>query len=169
MKRVLVIGCPGSGKSTLARKLQKILRLPLYYLDMLNWNADGTTVPREAFRQRLDEVIGKDRWIIDGNYGSTMEQRMKACDTVIFLDFPLDVCLGGIKERKGRPRPDMPWVEEPDREDEDFLGFVRSYASESRPKVMELLSKYRDKNILIFKTRTEADAYCESLKKEPRK
>ena len=42
MKKILVIGCPGSGKSTYARRLQKITDLPLYYLDMLFWNADKT-------------------------------------------------------------------------------------------------------------------------------
>lgn len=169
LKRIVIIGCPGSGKSTFARKLQKTLGLPLYYLDMLNWNADGTTVPREVFRQRLDEVIERDEWIIDGNYGSTMERRIKACDTIIFLDFSLEVCLDGIRTRKGKIRPDMPWVEEPDREDEAFLAFIQNYASESRPKVMELLDKYRNKNIVIFKTCAEADAYCGDLNKESRK
>ena len=43
MKRVIIIGCPGSGKSTFARELHARTNLPLYYLDMLYWNADRTT------------------------------------------------------------------------------------------------------------------------------
>ena len=88
MKRVIIIGCPGSGKSTFARELHARTNLPLYYLDMLYWNADRTTVPKAEFRRRLGEVLEKDSWIIDGNYGSTMEMRMAASDTVIFFDYP---------------------------------------------------------------------------------
>jgi len=53
---------------------------------MMYWNADKTTVEKSVFLERLSAVLEKDEWIIDGNYGSTMELRMAACDTVIFLD-----------------------------------------------------------------------------------
>lgn len=161
MKRVIVIGCPGSGKSTFSRKLHNITGLPLYHLDMLYWNVDRTTVPREIFRERLQETIEKEEWIIDGNYGSTMELRMEACDTIIFLDYPMDVCLAGIKERRGKERTDMPWVEAEDEEDEEFIEFVKNYNTVSRPVVLELLKKYAGKKILIFKARAEADVFLE--------
>ena len=161
MKRVIVIGCPGSGKSTFSRKLHNITGLPLYHLDMLYWNVDRTTVPREIFRERLQETIEKEEWIIDGNYGSTMELRMEACDTIIFLDYPMDVCLAGIKERRGKERTDMPWVEAEDEEDEEFIEFVKNYNTVSRPVVLELLKKYIGKKILIFKARAEADVFLE--------
>ena len=87
MNKVLVIGCPGSGKSTFSRALQQVTDLPLFHLDMLYWNPDGTAVPKKTvFQERLRAVMSGERWIIDGNYGSTMELRMAACDTVIFLD-----------------------------------------------------------------------------------
>ena len=125
MKRVIIIGCPGSGKSTFARELHACTNLPLYYLDMLYWNADRTTVPKAEFRRRLGEVLEKDSWIIDGNYGSTMEMRMAVCDTVFFLDYPTEVCLAGIEARRGKVRPDMPWVE--NEEDAEFLEFIRQF------------------------------------------
>ena len=139
MKRVLVIGCPGSGKSTFARALQSATGLPLYYLDMLNWNADKTTVDRQVFIDRLNKILPCDEWIIDGNYSSTMELRMVACDTVIFLDYPLDVCLDGIRERRGKPRSDMPWIET--EEDSEFIEFIKNYNEQQKAKVLELLTK----------------------------
>ena len=162
MKKVIVIGCPGSGKSTVSRALHNKTGIPLYHLDMMYWNADKTTVEKSVFLERLSAVLEKDEWIIDGNYGSTMELRMVACDTVIFLDYPLDVCLGGIKERRGKPRSDMPWVETD--EDAEFIEFIKNYNEQQKPKVLELLEKYSDKNIVIFKSREEADAFLNGEK-----
>ncbi|MBQ7788495.1 MAG: adenylate kinase [Clostridia bacterium] len=157
MKKVIVIGCPGSGKSTVSRALHNKTGIPLYHLDMMYWNADKTTVEKSVFLERLSVVLEKDEWIIDGNYGSTMELRMAACDTVIFLDYPLDVCLDGIKERRGKPRIDMPWIET--EEDAEFIEFIKNYNEQQKPKVLELLEKYSDRNIIILGSREQADAF----------
>ena len=157
MKKVIVIGCPGSGKSTISRALHNKTGIPLYHLDMMYWNADKTTVEKSVFLERLFAVLEKDEWIIDGNYGSTMELRMVACDTVIFLDYPLDVCLDGIRARCGTPRSDMPWIET--EEDAEFIEFIKSYNEQQKPKVLELLEKYDDKNIIILRSREQADAF----------
>jgi len=125
MKKVIVIGCPGSGKSTFSRVLHNKLGIPLYHLGMMYWNADKTTVEKNVFPELLFDILEKDEWIVDGNYGFTMELRMATCDTVFFLDYPLDVCLDGIRERRGKPRSDMPWIET--EEDAEFIEFIKSY------------------------------------------
>jgi len=160
MKKIIVIGCPGSGKSTFARALHKITGIPLCHLDMLFWNEDKTTVGRDAFLERVASVIAGDEWIIDGNYGSTMEGRIAACDTVFFLDYPLEVCLDGVRSRIGKPRADMPWVET--AEDEQFIEFIRGYGEKERPEVLRLLGKYCDKRIIVFTSREQADAFLEA-------
>ena len=161
MQRIIVIGCPGSGKSTVSRALHNKTGIPLYHLDMMYWNADKSTVEKSVFLERLSAVLKKDEWIIDGNYGSTMELRMAACDTVIFLDYPLDVCLDGIKERRGKPRSDMPWIEI--EEDAEFVEFIKNYNEQQKPKVLELLKKYGDKNIIILESREQADEFLSYL------
>ena len=157
MKKIIVIGCPGSGKSTFAKALHNATGIWLYHLDMLYWNSDRTTVGKEIFRSRLMNVLAQPEWIIDGNYSSTMEMRMKECDTVFFLDYPTEICLDGIKQRKGKPRSDMPWIETED--DDEFLEFIRNYNNVSRPAVLELLQKYSDKNIFIFTDRKDAEQF----------
>ncbi len=163
MKKIIVIGCPGSGKSTFSKALHNITGIPLHHLDMMFWNADKTTVPKSVFLERLTSVSKTDEWIIDGNYGSTMEMRIQNCDTIFFLDYPLEVCLEGIRARKGKERTDMPWVE--DEDDEEFIEFIKDYNVSNRPVVMELLEKYSDKNIFVFGSRSEADEYLDKLRR----
>ncbi len=157
MKKIIVIGCPGSGKSTLSRKLHNITEIPLYHLDMMFWNEDKTTVEKSVFLKRLSEVLIKDSWIIDGNFSSTMERRMNECDTVIFLDYPTDVCLDGVEKRRGKPRGDIPWIET--EEDEEFTEFIKTFNVSRKPAILALLDKYKEKNIFIFKSREEADRF----------
>lgn len=162
MKKIIVIGCPGSGKSTFSRALHEKIGIPLHHLDLMFWNADKTTVEKSAFRARLAEALSGDEWIIDGNYASTMEERMAACDTVVFLDFPRDVCLEGVRERRGKPRSDMPWIET--EEDAEFISLIEKYNDEQRPKVLSLVEKYkRGREIYIFESRREADDFIESI------
>lgn len=162
MEKVIVIGCPGAGKSTFSRELNKITGLPLYHLDLLNWNSDKTTVGKEVFYDRLQNILILDKWIIDGNYLSSLELRIRECDTVFFLDYSSDVCINGIMERKGKPRSDMPWIETED--DEEFLQFVRDFNFNTRPSVIELITKYNEKNIIVFNNRAQADKYIMRIK-----
>ena len=150
MQKVIVIGCPGSGKSTFSNVLHDARGLPLNHLYMMNRNADGTNVPKYIFMERLHQALEKESWIIDGNYGSTMELWMQFCDTVFFLDYSLDICIDGIKSRKGKKRTDIPCITLED-EDKEFVEFIINYNSTSRPTVMELLQKYSHKRIIIFK------------------
>lgn len=163
MKRIIVIGCPGSGKSTLSRELHSRTGIPLHHLDRLYWNADGTTVEKCVFLERLSLVLGQAEWIIDGNYGATMEMRIEACDTVIFLDYPTQVCLEGIRERRGKPRSDLPWIET--EEDAEFIEFIKSYHEQQRPKVLALLEKYERKQRIVLRSRKEAKTFLQELTK----
>ena len=157
MKKIIIIGCPGSGKSRFARELNKKTGIPICHLDLLYWNADKTTVEKSVFLERLGEVMQTHEWILDGNFSSTMEMRMAACDTVIFLDYPCDVCLDGVRKRRGKPRADMPWIET--EEDSEFMEFITEFGNNRRPQIISLLEKYSYKNIFVFKSREEADAF----------
>ncbi len=162
MQKVIVIGCPGSGKSIFSKALHNATGLPLYHLDMMKWNADGTNVSKDTFMERLYQALNKESWIIDGNYASTMELRMQFCDTVFFLDYPTDICIASIKSRKGKERTDIPCITLED-EDHEFVEFIKDYNSVSRPAVMELLRKYSHKHIIIFENRNDADEFLSQI------
>lgn len=161
MKKIIVIGCPGAGKSTFSRALQKRTNLPLFYLDMLFWKADKTTVSREEFDERLGEILQQDRWIIDGNYGRTLELRLKECDTVFFFDLPVDVCLQGARSRIGKVREDMPWVEQ--ELDEDFHRWILDFPQRELPHIYALLEQYPDKKIVVFHSHEQVNEYLQTI------
>ena len=162
-KRVAVIGCPGGGKSTFSRALRDRVGLPLYHLDAIYWREDRTHLAREEFYPLMQEIIAREEWIMDGNYNATLEWRISACDLLIFLDYPAEVCLAGVRARRGQKRSDMPWVEEGD--DEEFLEFIRAFETESRPRILELIGKYPDKAVVTFRSREEAEGYLRELER----
>ncbi len=164
MEKVLVIGCPGSGKSTFSRALNKITGIPLFYLDMIWHKPDKTTCSREVFDQRLGEILRGERWIIDGNYARTLPLRLADCDTVFWLDYPLETCIEGIRARKGKPRADMPWIEM--EEDEEFMEFVRNFPLSGRREIQRLLKEYPEKDIVVFHSREESEAFLARQKKD---
>lgn len=124
--------------------MHEVSGIPLYHLDMMYWNADRTTVPREVFQEKLEAAL------------------RQACDTVFFLDYPVEVCLEGVNSRKGIKRTDLPWVEGAgELIEEEFLKFIRDFREESRPRILELLKKYAYKQIYVFKNREEAASFWE--------
>ena len=162
MKRAIVIGCPGSGKTTFAEKLNKITGLPLYYLDAVWHKPDRTHISREEFDQRIQEIFVTNEWIIDGNYGRTVEKRLRECDTVFLFDLPTEVCLQGATERLGKGRYDLPWIEK--ELDPEFEDFIKGFSKNSLPKLYELIEKYKaEKQVIIFKSRKEADNFLRKV------
>ncbi len=164
MEKIIVIGSPGAGKSTFSRKLKEITGLPLYYLDMIWHKPDKTNISKEEFDSRLKEILVTDKWIIDGNYQRTIEMRLEKCDTVFLMDFPLEVCLAGAMSRIGKKREDMPWLEE--ELDEEFRQWIVDFPVMKLPEIYEMLDKYGGKNIIVFKSRQEAETYLEKLNLE---
>lgn len=161
-KRIMVIGSPGAGKSTFSRKLREITGLPLYYLDSIWHKPDRTNISKEEFDKRLMEIVKEDSWIIDGNYQRTLKKRLDRCDTVFFLDYPLEICLKGAEERIGKKREDLPWLET--EFDEEFRRYIVDFAKEQLPEIYSLLKEYKkDRDIVIFYKREEASIYLRNL------
>ena len=127
------------------------------------WNADKTTVEKRVFLELLSFVLEKDEWIIDGNYGSTMELRMTACDTVFLFNLPVEVCLDGAISRIGKGRYDILWIET--ELDPSFMREIEEFPNKNLPTIYALIDKYKDgKTVVVFKSREEADAFLNGEK-----
>src|SRR4030095_14149138 len=130
MRKIMIIGCGGSGKSTFAVSLGKRLQIPVYHLDQLYWKPGWVETPKAEWIARMETLCSQDVWIIDGNYGGTMDVRFASSDTAILFDLPTRTCLYGALRRlfifRGRNRPDMaPGC--PERLDFKYLWWISTY------------------------------------------
>lgn len=168
MRRVAIIGCGGAGKSTLARKMGKKLELPVYHLDRLYWRADWQQTTPDEWKVLHDSLCTKPEWILDGNYSSMMDVRLKACDTAIFLDFPRLICLYGVLKRfiryRGRSRPDMA-LGCPERLTKEFLHYIWMYPKARRPGVLKKLESLKaEKSVYILTSSQNVSDFLEELR-----
>lgn len=162
----MIIGSPGAGKSTFARKLSTIIQVPIYHLDRCFWNEDKTSVDSETFDHRLGKLLEMEQWIIDGNYHRTIPLRLLHCDTVCYLDYSVDLCLQSVIDRRGKKRPDLPWVELEDLNDPDFqefLQYIRDYPKKQRPRINMWLNLHDSAKIYRFSNRDEANEFLEEI------
>jgi adenylate kinase family enzyme len=156
MKRVLVIGSGGAGKSTCARALGEILDIPVVHLDAEFWRPGWERTPQNEWEARIDELVRGESWIMDGNFGGTRERRIRAADTIIFLDLPRMLCLYRVAKRAvryyGRNRPDM--AEGCDEKlDLEFLLWVWNYPNSGRVRTLRDLAKTEGKRVIVLKSR----------------
>jgi len=112
MKRVVIIGRGASGKSTLARRLGAITGLPVIEVDKIFWQPGLIATPREQWIVMQEKLVAGDGWIMDGDLGpyDAVEVRLRAADTIIFLDFSLVRCAWRAIRRSGERGDFWRWL-----------------------------------------------------------
>ena len=162
MKKVIVIGSGGAGKSTFSRRLGEVTGLPVIHLDAHFWRPNWDPTPKDEWKARVEELVKGDSWIIDGNFGSTRELRMRAADTIIMLDFPRHVCLYRAIKRAiiyyGKKRPDM-GEGCSERIDLEFLQWIWNYPKQGRRRALEEFERQTSKNLITLKDNRDIERF----------
>jgi adenylate kinase family enzyme len=141
MKRVVILGRGASGKSTLARRLGDITGLPVIEVDKIFWQPGLIATPRGQWVAMQEKLVGGDRWIMDGDLGpyDAVEVRLRAADTIIFLDFSLVRCAWRAIRRS--------------RERADFWRSLLAYRYQSRPILRAAIAKHAPNAVLhVFRS-----------------
>ena len=161
MEHILVLGPCGAGKSTLAAKLGERLGLPVIHLDRHFWRAGWQETPRAEWLPKVEELIARPRWVMDGNYGNTLARRLERAQLVVNLDYPRRVFFSRMLWRSlsqlGRTRADMtPGC--PERLDWEFIRYTWRYKIDVEPRRRARLV---DAGVPVIELRSprEADAW----------
>jgi adenylate kinase family enzyme len=166
--KIMLIGSGGAGKSTLAIMLGDLADIPVYHLDALYWKPGWLPTPREEWDEVVRQLVKKDRWIIDGDYGRTLDIRMSEADTIIFLDFPRWITLYRVIKRRiryhNRTRPDM-HDGCPEKLDSEFMSWIWNYRKDKRPRIMQKIETLADKKkVIIIRTPNEVRQFIKKVK-----
>lgn len=167
MRRILVIGSSGAGKSVFAARLAERVGLPLIHLDAIYWKPGWVQTPRDEWTRIVDGLLARDAWVMDGNYAGTLDRRLAACDTAVFLDLPRAVCLRRAVRRRivfhGRARPDMsPGCDE--RLTWSFIRWIWEYPRDRRPGVLARLAALRPgQRAVILRSDAEIERFLASV------
>jgi adenylate kinase family enzyme len=163
--RVAIIGCGGSGKSHLARALGALLGITPVHLDGLYYDRNWNPLDQEQFAARQRDLVTAPRWIIDGNYASTLPIRLQAADIVVFLDLPAWACLSGIIQRRlwhGGGQHDAIGVY--DRITWNFLRYLAGYRNRMAPRLRQLIAGHAgDAQVVVLRNRRAVRRYLAGI------
>lgn len=172
MNRIMVIGVSaGVGKSTFAMELGKLLKLPVYHLDTFFWKPGWKEATYEEFSFAQEMLVEKEKWIIEGNYSKTIHLRELHCDTIIYLEQPLLVCLYRVVKRFlkniGKTRPDMT-LGCKEKLDWTFIKFIITTYDDRKEKMKHRVKSYEGmgKKVIVLKRKEEMDSFFHNLQQK---
>ncbi len=164
MKRVLITGNAGSGKTYLSSQLHNILDIQHYSLDSIVWKSGWQITPTKEKNVKIEELIKKDEWIIDGVSLKVQE----AADCVVFLD-----CSRFTSYRRAfrrnlpymfKSRPGLP------NECPEFkiiprlITIIWNFSTKVKPSILKKLTESKNQEIYHLKTRAEVNKFLDMMK-----
>jgi adenylate kinase family enzyme len=164
VQRVAIVGPGGAGKSTFAVALGERTGLPVFHLDRSFWKPGWVETDRDEWRQRQRELLAGDRWIADGNYGGTFDERFARADTVIVVMRPRLACVASAVGRTVRHHGRAVQADGcPERFEREFYRWIWNYRRDSRPRLDEALRRHGHLAVVELTSRPAMRRYLDGL------
>jgi adenylate kinase family enzyme len=167
VQKICIIGSPGSGKSTLAKNIGSLLDVEVIHMDTLFWKPNWVASSMDELADAQALHVGKDRWVIEGNYSKIWRSRFETADTIIFLDIPRYVCFYRVLKRfwqnRNQTRSDI-GKDCPEKIDLEFLWFVWTYPSKRRWKAVQVIEEHSlEKETIILYNNNEVANFINKI------
>jgi adenylate kinase family enzyme len=157
--KIHIIGGPGSGKTYIAKQLTKKLATQMYELDQLFWDSEslyqGSQTSPEEREKMLNEILEKEKWIIEGMYFRWVEESFRRADYILVLKTNLLVRRWRIVKRfvmrKAKLIPSQ--RRETMRTLLDTLEWTSKYDDHDLVEAVKMLKKHNDKVIILTRNK----------------
>jgi len=161
-KRIIIFGGGGSGKSTLANRIGEFTGYPVYHLDNLLLNSDWSIKNKNKWEEISGQFLSKDVGVVDGNYSSSIPNRINWADLIIYIDIPTRVQLYriirrhirnkfGLDKRHGFPEGSKILISM------KFILWTYYWNSNHKNKLLSMFEFATDKKVLIIKEQRKLD------------
>lgn len=165
MKKIAIIGPSGAGKSYFAKELGGFLNVNVVHLDNYYWKQNWQKTEAKEWQKIQRKLVEGTEWIIEGNYNDTLELRLEAADTIIFLNFNKLFCLGRVMKRRFSPETDRRGEIGGNRE-RLTLTLIRSILAYPVAQTMAKIEKFPDKKLFVFKSSHELEIFFAKIRKK---
>src|SRR5699024_2253622 len=149
----------------LSEILSKELDIPTIHLDAINYKPNWVQIDKNERDEKILEKANDEKWIIDGNYNKTLQERLEKADLIIWLDYSTFAQLKGVSNRIfknfNKDKPDIPGCKE--RLDFTFVKYVLGYNKTKRPKVLEMIKSIPSDKVLIFKKQKDLNKWLKDF------
>ena len=164
MERICIIGGSGTGKTTLSNNLSKELNLPVYHIDGIHHLENWKERDKKERDRLIIEKASQEKWIIDGTYRSTLQQRLEKADYVIYLDYSTMAQVIGVLKRfiknHGKEKDEIPGCKE--KMSWEFLWLVINWRKNKRNEIIEKISKIDNNKVHVFYKRKQLNKWYEN-------
>ena len=161
MERICIIGGSGTGKTTLSNNLGKELNLPVYHIDGIHHLKDWKIRDKEDRDKIILEKVAETKWIIDGTYRSTLQQRLEKADSVIYLDYSTFAQIIGVLKRfiknHGKEKEEIPGCKE--QMNWNFFLFVLNWRKNKREEILEKINIIDNNKVYVFNNRKQLNKW----------
>lgn len=170
MKKIAILGSEGCGKSTLAMQLGPLLDIEVLHLSRVFWKPNWIFTPPSESEKILADWLQKDSWIVEGEDPNTLDIRLAAADTIIFMDFNPLISFWRMLKRQltylGRSRPEMPAEGYPESLSLRRLKGVLTYPFKKRRLVLQKIRQYSDgRKVIVLRKQAEVRNLLEEIKR----
>lgn len=161
MERICIIGGSGTGKTTLSNNLGRELKLPVYHIDGIHHLENWKIRDKDERDKIILEKANQPKWIIDGTYRSTLEQRLKKSDYIIYLDFSSLAQVIGVMKRffknHGKEKEEVQGCKE--QMNWKFFWLVVNWRKDKRDEISEKINKVNQEKVHVFRNRKELNKW----------
>lgn len=155
--RIHIIGGPGSGKTYISQKLQGFTSLTAFDLDEVFWDQSQNSYIRsseESRAEKLNLILSKEKWIIEGVYYKWLDVSFKNADIIIILNPPLIKRQWRILKRFFIRKFFLgPYRKETFKNFKDLWRWNRNFDDDNMVRINEFISQHKEKIV-----------YCSSYK-----